>query len=172
MSEHDHTNDGEIWKAVEGYPLYQVSNSGRFRSCRGGKWKDRKPVVQRDGYLRIMLYRDGIRKIFNAHRLVLEAFVGPCPENMECRHLDGSRSNNWIGNLCWGTASENQRDRRRHGRGSEGSRSHWAKLSEADVIEIRRLRQLGVSRSCVARKFRVSISAVKKIAMRLIWTHI
>ncbi len=33
------------------------------------------------------------------HRLICEAFHGPCPEGQECRHLDGDPSNNRPENL-------------------------------------------------------------------------
>lgn len=58
---------------------------------------------------------------------MLAAFVGPCPEGQEARHLDGDASNNrWApgneeetmaagGSLMWGTHRENIRDKHRHG---------------------------------------------------------
>lgn len=49
------------------------------------------------------------------HRLVLEAFVGPCPEGMEGCHGDGDPTNNSLGNLRWDTATSNQLDKVRHG---------------------------------------------------------
>jgi len=57
------------------------------------------------------------------HALVLEAFVGPRPSGMHCRHLDGNPHNNAIDNLKWGTVQENQVDRERHGTGNQGSRN-------------------------------------------------
>lgn len=50
------------------------------------------------------------------HRLVLEAFVGPCPEGMTVgRHLDDDPNNNHISNLAWGTVSDNSKDKVRNG---------------------------------------------------------
>ena len=48
------------------------------------------------------------------HRLVLESFVGECPQGMECRHLDGNPQNNNLSNLRWGTHSDNVRDAVKH----------------------------------------------------------
>lgn len=46
--------------------------------------------------------------IYKVHRIVLETFVGPCPDGMECDHKDRNRSNNHIENLRWVTKAENQ----------------------------------------------------------------
>src|SRR5262249_28995701 len=51
------------------------------------------------------------------HRLKLEAFRGPCPSEMECRHLDSNPLNNKLENLVWGMPAENLADRRAMGRG-------------------------------------------------------
>jgi hypothetical protein len=50
------------------------------------------------------------------HRLVLEAFVGPCPIGMQCRHFpDPNPANCNLKNLQWGTPMENTEDKRVHG---------------------------------------------------------
>ena len=51
---------------------------------------------------------------YSVHRLVLEAFVGPMPEAMETRHLDGNPANNCLDNLRYGTRAENEADKRLH----------------------------------------------------------
>ena len=49
------------------------------------------------------------------HRLVLEAFVGPCPAEHECAHLNGARDDNRLLNLSWVTRAENAHHKRVHG---------------------------------------------------------
>lgn len=49
------------------------------------------------------------------HHLVLEAFVGPRPHGMQCRHINGNSLDNRLKNLAWGTPSEDNYDRVRHG---------------------------------------------------------
>jgi hypothetical protein len=66
-------------------------------------------------YPMVILSRDGERKARYVHHLVLEAFVSPCPDGMEARHLDGNPYNPDRDNLAWGTISENQFDQVRHG---------------------------------------------------------
>ena len=90
---------GEVWKE---HPAgYLVSNLGRVKRHNGYitvGW------AQRDGYLQIRISG----KTFYVHRLVLETFVGECPEGMECDHIDRNRSNNRIENLRWITVNENR----------------------------------------------------------------
>jgi hypothetical protein len=56
---------------------------------------------------------------------------------MECRHLDGNRANNHLSNLCWGTPSDNDDDRRRHGTFVEGEKHGAAKLSNEEARAIK-----------------------------------
>lgn len=48
------------------------------------------------------------------HRLILEAFKGPCPEGLECCHNDGDAGNNRLENLRWDTRESNLADKARH----------------------------------------------------------
>lgn len=70
---------------------------------------------QRYGHVLVTLRTpEGKQVQRHIHTLVLEAFVGPCPEGLECRHLDGDAGNNRLTNLRWGSRMENQKDRRFH----------------------------------------------------------
>ncbi len=41
------------------------------------------------------------------HALVALAFIGPRPDGYDVMHIDGTRTNNAVGNLRYGTRSEN-----------------------------------------------------------------
>lgn len=113
----------EEWRAIPGYEgRYEASSLGRVRSLdrvrsNGRKWRGRtlKPVPMVRGYLSVNLWLDNSPRMHLVHRLVLAAFVGPAPEGAEGRHMDGDPSHNALGNLSWGTHSENQYDQVRHG---------------------------------------------------------
>lgn len=117
----------EEWRPVVGHEgLYEVSDHGRVRSL--DRYVERSdgvlrffpgvtlsPSADKDGYKTIGLKRNGTEKRTGVHRLVLRAFVGPCPQGMEARHLDGDPANNALGNLCWSTHVVNESDKVRHG---------------------------------------------------------
>jgi len=119
---------GEIWLPVRGYEgVYEVSDRGRVRSLdrrisgdrhiRGRVLKER-PLP--NGRPRVSLAFNGKAVDAYTYRLVLEAFVGPCPPGMECLHWDDNHSNNRLANLRWGTRTENMRDMSRNGNGNAG----------------------------------------------------
>lgn len=126
----------ETWKEIPGYEgWYEVSDIGTVRSMdraveharfgvQNRKGKVIKAKETEDGYLMVRLSKNGVRKGKLSHRLVLEAFVGPCPEGMEARHLDGNPKNNSVDNLQWGTPKENAADKKRHGTEPWSRRTH------------------------------------------------
>lgn len=117
----------ETWRAIpglEGY--YEVSDHGNVRSVgrvvvyKNGaeRWHSGRVLAQRtnkDGYQMVALYRNTKRCTRLVHRLVLEAFVGPCPPGMETRHLNNDPVDNRLENITWGTPSENNLDTVRAG---------------------------------------------------------
>lgn len=118
---------GERWLPAPGYEgLYEVSTFGRvwsiprFRALgRMLKW-----IPDKDGYPFVALSRNGREQRFPVHRLVLLAFAGPLPAALVTRHLDGNVLNARIENLAYGTYSENEQDKLRHGRHHLASRTH------------------------------------------------
>lgn len=115
----------ERWRAVVGFEgLYEVSDLGKVRNSRTGYVLS--PFTGRDGYPRIRLPRAGEerRKNWAVHRLVLAAFVGPCPDGMEGCHKDGDRSHNGLDNLRWDTHAGNMADTIAHGTRHESNKTH------------------------------------------------
>lgn len=113
----------ERWLPVVGYEgLYEVSDLGNVRSLdgtrAGRKFRGRvlKPRSRHAGHQAVDLSTPGRRWSVDVHRLVLSAFVGPCPEGMEGCHNDGDPTNNRLGNLRWDTHRANMQDRITHGR--------------------------------------------------------
>ena len=58
------------------------------------------------GYMKVKIRN----KNYRVHRIILEAFVGECPEGFECDHKDRNRSNNRVENLRWASRRDNQRN--------------------------------------------------------------
>lgn len=104
--------EGEIWKRIPGYSLYEISNMGRLKTF---NWKGcgrtviMKPALDGNGYLRTMLKRDSDGKVctIKVHRLVAITFI-PNPENKpQVNHINAIRSDNRAENLNWMTHAEN-----------------------------------------------------------------
>lgn len=109
---------------------YEVSNLGRVYSVkRHGSCTGRMmtPGWHPYGYPFVWLKHGDRRRKGYVHRLILAAFVGPCPEGMQVRHLDGDPANCTLGNLAYGTKSENERDKLIHGTHQWAKRTHCLK---------------------------------------------
>lgn len=150
---------------------YMASTDGRiFRTTKTGL----APLIPRrlrSGYLRVTLCAEGDTVDKLVHRLILETFDGPCPPGMETRHLNGIRDDNRKENLVWGLATENAKDRRRHGTHVAGARHGSSKVSLADVIEIKRRLSLGETHRSIAKDFPISRRAVSLIAAGKRWAR-
>ena len=175
----------EEWRPTGGWPGYEVSDLGRVRRAVRGPGARvgyvLKPYPTHNGYLRVKLRRAGKSRNGRVHVLVCEAFHGPRPPDMEVRHLDGTKTNNTVGNLCWGTKVENALDARAHGTISLGAQRWNAKLSEQDVLNIRaRYAESQTGRGRVpagfwdpyVAVFDVSRSTLHQAATRRGWKHI
>jgi hypothetical protein len=94
------------------------------------------------------------------HHLVLEAFVGPCPEGMECLHGDDIPDNNILSNLQWGTRLANVANMIALNGGIHPN----AKLSDEQV---RMVRQSLKSAKCLALELNVHAQYIR--ALRRYW---
>lgn len=168
------------YRAIPGYELYAAGSDGTIWSyCRGRKWKRLQPGVTRWGYLIVVLTTGGRegRKTSVVHQLILKTFIGPRPDGMETRHLDGNSRNNHIDNLRYGTKTENAEDTKRHGRlhGIRcGERNPNAKLSSEQVRHIRRLSSEGLNCGEILRTglFPVGVGTLQGIVGNHIWLDV
>lgn len=180
MSESNSVPNG--FRQIPGFPRYAVDEHGTVLSiCHpNGRGKDRhwenakriKPAIDRDGYPHVHLRHDGRKWFAGVHTLVLITFTGPCPDGMQCRHLDGNPANNQVSNLAWGTAQQNSDDRVRHSKSGLGNNNGNAKLNADDVLEIRRRASNGEPRMAIANDFGVNVSNICLIIRRKTWAHV
>lgn len=121
----------EAWRDVPGWEgNYQVSNFGSVCSldritAHGNriKGKPKALVLDEHGRPRVFFQSGGKKKTYRVARLVLTAFVGPCPPGMEACHWDDNPENNYLRNLRWDTRSANQIDRIRNGRNQKSNQT-------------------------------------------------
>ena len=167
----------EIWKPIpEFHGAYEASSLGRIRSIdrttnHGRKvlGKVLRPYVNDSGRHVVYPCADGKSKAFLVHRLVLMAHVGPCPDGMECRHLDDVATNNVLNNLQWGTKSENVADKVRNGKTNRGERASYAKLNDAAVRAIRADKR---ALHIIAAEYGITKGAVWSVTSGNTWSHV
>ena len=151
--------DDPAYRLLAKWSAYRVGADGslwtRWRRGRGGRigleWREMNPTPDKDGYRTGRLYAGGGDwKQIRVAVTVCEAFHGPCPKGMECRHLDGINTHDAADNLAWGTPIQNHADKFIHGTQPLGDRHHNATLSDADVAAIRSLKGQRLQREVAA----------------------
>lgn len=155
-----------------GHPGYRVGDDGSVWSCRKhpgqtGRllltniWHRLKPYRANPfGHLRVSLNN---RELYRVHRLVLTAFVGPCPEGLEGCHNDSNPTNNYLANLRWDTPSANRRDAVRHGSLGKLTLDQVAAIRDEYATGSATFRGLG-------RKYKVGGTAIRKIVVGRTWS--
>lgn len=149
------------WREIPGYSRYEVSDRGEVRSWI--PWRGTplpravRPSRDSGGYPQVSLWGDAGRQSFGVHRLVMRAFVGRRPEGKEIRHLDGNPLNCSLSNLQYGTRSENQYDRVRHGTHHAARKTHCKHghpLSGENLyVDVRGMRQCRTCGRASARRW-------------------
>src|SRR4030042_5419324 len=127
----------EIWRDIKGYEgKYQISNYARIRNLNYHRMKYTKilSIWVDKRYDRVCLWKNNISNIFSVHRLVLETFIGSCPEGKEACHNNGRRTDNRVENLRWDTRKNNHEDKKKHGTMACGEKINMAKLIKKNVI--------------------------------------
>lgn len=153
----------EVWTDVVGIPAYSVSSLGRVRNKRFGRIVTPKSG---DRYLYFAYGLGPKTRSKRVHRAVVESFLGPPPFHMaHTRHLDGNPLNNKLSNLIWGTASENNADRKRHGTHDGGVQNSRSRFTVEQVREIRMAPKVRGMPGKLAKKFGVSASAVRNVIL-------
>lgn len=170
------------YRDVPDFPGYRVGDDGSVWSC----WSKSRPIcVLGTTWRKLKLGMAGSKtrrpavslypanKTFYVHRLVLIAFVGPCPDGMEACHEDGNVLNNALPNLRWDTPSANAADKIRHGTHKQGIQMPCAKLTTEEVLRIREEAETSsVTKRFLATKYRVHEMTIGRILKRQIWKHV
>ena len=124
-----------------GKPLY-VSKDGQGYSYVREKFRAIKDYARRAHHRRDnwgdRFFRHHNK--LNVSRAVLEAWVGPRPEGMECDHINGNPRDNRLCNLEWVTHAENVR-RRWIANTKEGKGFNGKRLTELGKRTLRRRRK-------------------------------
>lgn len=168
----------EEWRDIAGFEgRYQVSSFGSVRGLIAPNSRPRKhPKILKpthnDRCTTVSLwvkYKCHTRLL---HRLVLEAFIGPCPEGMEGSHLDGNHRNNRVDNLCWETHIDNMARMNEHGTRLRGTEVALSKLTDEIVIMCRRRVRGGEGVTRLAAEIGVDHGTLSLAVRGITWTHV
>jgi hypothetical protein len=151
-------------KQIEGYPGYFINPNGEVISKRFGKVL--KTRLNSAGYVITPIRSDGKEKQSLTHRLVAKTFI-PNPNNYpQVNHINGIKTDNRVENLEWTTRSGNAQHALKTGLRKAGEQHLQAKISNAEVIEIRRQyipKSKHFNQFALADRFGVSQITISKI---------
>lgn len=174
----------ETWKSIVGYEgIYEVGESGQVKSLPRIKYcghpgatqkvKERILVktIDRNGYVRVNLSKNGAAKLFHLHRIVALTFLDNLEGKREVNHIDGDKNNNNTSNLEWVTRSENMRHAFRNNllNPRVGENNNKSKLTAEKVKEIRKLRSNGSTLQKIADQYGVSAANISEIVNFKTW---
>lgn len=146
-----------FWKKVEMIP---------FHTC--WEWT---ACIRPDGYgsFRKPGWKGGT---ILAHRYSYALHFGSIQNDLCVCHKCDNRSCVRPDHLFLGTYMDNIHDMIKKGRDCRGTMSHRAKISEKDVVEIRRRYTLGENGPDLGKAFGVTKSQIYSIVKRVNWKHI
>lgn len=135
----------EIWKTVNGFENYEISNYGRlkvnlkFRKYRDYNSRILKPAPDKDGYFRTCLSSNNQKKMKIIHRLVAEHFIENENNYPVVNHINGIKTDNHYKNLEWCTVRHNNIHAIKLGlkKPLKWENHNLVKLKIKDVLDIR-----------------------------------
>ncbi len=161
----------QTWNPVPNYQEYYASKDGQIMSMKYKHPKILKQITSKDGHKYVFFYKNGLMKKCWVHHAVLFAFGYIPKTKQECRHLDGNPQNNNLLNLKWGTRLENVKDKIKHQTQPCGEKAITHKLSEEQVLEIRKNYGKHTLRF-MANLYGVSHTCIRRAALGIKWAHL
>jgi len=127
----------EIWKKINNYEDYEISNFGNARSLKNNNIKKLKPSKSSSGYLQIVLCKNGKTKNCFIHKLVAKTFLENKNNYLEVNHIDENKENNNVNNLEWCSRKYNMNYGNIKIKQSNAKKKKVAKLNNNnEIIEI------------------------------------
>ncbi|SRR6266702_4574332 len=163
----------ETWVPVTGWGgRYEVSDRGRVYSYYSRRLLSLS-MGSNGRYPQVKLSYQGVRANIPVHDLVLREFdVQPEPGQWALHRNDIKTDNRWPENLYWGWPVDNCTDRDRNGNHPRGERNGNAKLTAAQVTDIRSRWAAGERPFHLAREHEISYTTVRSIVTGKSWQSV
>lgn len=178
----------ETFRPIPAFTGYSASNMGRVRAdyalamvapkgqtrCLAERGGILILNMESSGYLQAVLNVGKLRKHRMVHRLVMAAFVGQCPDDMQVNHKNGEKTDNRLENLEYMTHRDNMIHAAKVlGVMSRKGTAHGNSLiTEEMAARIKeRLAAVGPKCKMIATELGVSIHIVSNIR-RGSWAHV
>lgn len=147
----------EIWKVAHGFSFYEVSNLGRVRNGKTGYIRAFSMTPQNQPMVSMNL--NGKQISVHVSKMVSLAFLPPKPndDSICLRHKDRNSANNAVDNLFWGPRG--------------GENGIGAKLTDIDIIKIRKLKASGLSNISLSERFSVSKGYISDVINGKVRAH-
>jgi len=166
----------EIWKDVKDFEgLYQVSNLGNVKRLISERVFAERLIgrtIDRYGYVKRVLSKNGKNNHFTEHRLVAIAFIDNPNNKQAVNHINGIKTDNIVQNLEWCTNKENKEHAVITGiTNQKGVKHNMCKLTEEQVCEIRKI-GFSQTRMSLSKKYGVSRTHILRLIKNKGWEHI
>lgn len=164
----------EVWKNIDGFNEYMISNLGRLKSFKQNKETILKCTIRIDGYIGTSLVNNNGKKINKqVHQLVAEAFIpktefNPDGSNINgvfcVNHKDGNKLNNTVENLEWCDVAYNNKHAAKLKDKIENSEYvHLTSRSLKLAKEIEYLRSLGYKWEDISGYYKINIRQCRRL---------
>lgn len=170
--------ENEVWKVIEDFPDYSVSNLGRVKSFKKYHGTNERILRQSKNigkYLKIDLRKNGIPKTKQVHRLVYETHIEKLKEGYDAHHINEDKENNFVDNLESKPHPEHLRDhnigkiisektRNAMSKGKKGEYNPNYKISNQKYINIEvDIEKRELNGKEIAKKYGVSQMTISRI---------
>lgn len=152
------------------YPGYYITEEGHVFSCRSKRFL--RPM-KCGKYLAVEVMHESGKMVRRyVHRLVAEVSHGCDFPELEVCHNDGNPHNNAVSNLRFDTRTNNMADKIAHGTANYGERNPMAKLTNAEVNEIRQRVSNGEKQISMCASYGVSPMTISRLVRGETWRHV